>query len=374
MQTVGLNIHTAITQDESCQPLETSRTVNGVACPSQWEQVSNQAWVGTHRSAWACVRGRERERERLKYSPCEGPGMCVWWDIRSWVDCDQGPEKGPGGKNGPRTILLDLERGTMDAARADPYGKLFRPDNFVFGQSGSVLEQSDADVEDNVEQDMGSKVLGVDMGESGYSSEKAGNEDSAVESPVPHLSNGDSALASPTSSADVGGSMSPLRNRAVTEMNKELVVAIPVSTLESVGSPLYRSAAGLNLRVSIAGLGLRVPSLVPTNSHSLKERKEKSWRLGAMADSQSTAMGSVMALRAIASWNRTGTAFSFIKSSSCFKKTALTLALPWNREGCMRSMQWQLGTWKPSQHLLEDRKTKENLCRDGRSQDLPDAR
>lgn len=37
----------------------------------------------------------------------------------------------------PRSILLDLEPATMDAVRSGPYGKLFRPDNFVFGHSGA---------------------------------------------------------------------------------------------------------------------------------------------------------------------------------------------------------------------------------------------
>ncbi|KAI8614290.1 tubulin beta-1 chain [Chytriomyces sp. MP71] len=37
----------------------------------------------------------------------------------------------------PRAILVDLEPGTMDTIRASSYGKLFRPDNFVSGQSGA---------------------------------------------------------------------------------------------------------------------------------------------------------------------------------------------------------------------------------------------
>ncbi|EOB14994.2 Tubulin beta chain [Nosema bombycis CQ1] len=37
----------------------------------------------------------------------------------------------------PRAVLIDLEPGTMDAIRQGPYGELFRPDNFVFGQSGA---------------------------------------------------------------------------------------------------------------------------------------------------------------------------------------------------------------------------------------------
>ncbi|ERL89940.1 hypothetical protein D910_07299 [Dendroctonus ponderosae] len=42
-----------------------------------------------------------------------------------------------GGKYVPRAILLDLEPGTMDSIRSGRCGKLFRPDNFVFGQSGA---------------------------------------------------------------------------------------------------------------------------------------------------------------------------------------------------------------------------------------------
>uniref|UniRef100_A0AAG5DRS1 Tubulin beta chain n=1 Tax=Anopheles atroparvus TaxID=41427 RepID=A0AAG5DRS1_ANOAO len=41
------------------------------------------------------------------------------------------------GKYVPRAVLIDLEPGTMDSVRAGPYGQLFRPDNFVFGQSGA---------------------------------------------------------------------------------------------------------------------------------------------------------------------------------------------------------------------------------------------
>ncbi|KAK8093884.1 Tubulin beta chain [Apiospora hydei] len=37
----------------------------------------------------------------------------------------------------PRAVLVDLEPGTMDAVRAGPFGQLFRPDNYVFGQSGA---------------------------------------------------------------------------------------------------------------------------------------------------------------------------------------------------------------------------------------------
>jgi tubulin beta len=37
----------------------------------------------------------------------------------------------------PRAVLVDLEPGTMDAVKSGPLGHLFRPDNFVFGQSSA---------------------------------------------------------------------------------------------------------------------------------------------------------------------------------------------------------------------------------------------
>ncbi|KAG4133606.1 hypothetical protein ERO13_D08G105000v2 [Gossypium hirsutum] len=34
-------------------------------------------------------------------------------------------------------VLMDLEPGTIDSVRFGPFGQTFRPDNFVFGQSGA---------------------------------------------------------------------------------------------------------------------------------------------------------------------------------------------------------------------------------------------
>lgn len=42
-----------------------------------------------------------------------------------------------GQKYVPRAVLVDLEPGTMDSVRSGPMGNIFRPDNFVFGQSGA---------------------------------------------------------------------------------------------------------------------------------------------------------------------------------------------------------------------------------------------
>lgn len=46
-------------------------------------------------------------------------------------------KEGSQGNYVPRSILLDLEPGTLDAARSGPYGQLFRPDNFVSGYAGA---------------------------------------------------------------------------------------------------------------------------------------------------------------------------------------------------------------------------------------------
>lgn len=42
-----------------------------------------------------------------------------------------------GGRYVPRAVLMDLEPGTMDSVRSGTFGQIFRPDNFVFGQTGA---------------------------------------------------------------------------------------------------------------------------------------------------------------------------------------------------------------------------------------------
>ncbi|CAH0406219.1 unnamed protein product [Chilo suppressalis] len=37
----------------------------------------------------------------------------------------------------PRAVLVDLEPSTMDSVRAGPFGRIFRPDNIVYGDSGA---------------------------------------------------------------------------------------------------------------------------------------------------------------------------------------------------------------------------------------------
>ena len=42
-----------------------------------------------------------------------------------------------GGKYVPRAVLVDLEPAVLDSIKNSKYGNTFRPDNFVFGQSGA---------------------------------------------------------------------------------------------------------------------------------------------------------------------------------------------------------------------------------------------
>ncbi|XP_058291335.1 tubulin beta-8 chain-like, partial [Hylobates moloch] len=42
-----------------------------------------------------------------------------------------------GGRFVPRAVLVDLEPGTVDSVRSGPFGQIFRPDNFIFGQCGA---------------------------------------------------------------------------------------------------------------------------------------------------------------------------------------------------------------------------------------------
>ncbi|XP_074036420.1 tubulin beta chain isoform X1 [Leptinotarsa decemlineata] len=42
-----------------------------------------------------------------------------------------------GGRYVPRAVCVDLEAGTMDNIRSGPFGRLYRPDNFIFGTQGA---------------------------------------------------------------------------------------------------------------------------------------------------------------------------------------------------------------------------------------------
>lgn len=44
-----------------------------------------------------------------------------------------------GGKYVPRALLVDLEPGTMDSVRGSRIGALFRPDNFIHGETNNNI-------------------------------------------------------------------------------------------------------------------------------------------------------------------------------------------------------------------------------------------
>ncbi|EHB09756.1 Tubulin beta-2 chain [Heterocephalus glaber] len=94
--------------------------------------------------------------ERLGCQNCTlHPGLFIFWEVISdehgidptgsyHGDSDLQLERinvyyneATGNKYVPRAILVDLEPGTMDSVRSGPFGQIFRPDNFVFGQSGA---------------------------------------------------------------------------------------------------------------------------------------------------------------------------------------------------------------------------------------------
>lgn len=45
--------------------------------------------------------------------------------------------EGSEGRYVPRAVMLDLEPGVVDTIKSSKFGAMFRPDNFVFGQSGA---------------------------------------------------------------------------------------------------------------------------------------------------------------------------------------------------------------------------------------------
>ncbi|ORX36033.1 beta1-tubulin [Kockovaella imperatae] len=99
--------------------------------------------------------GSVREIVHLQTGQCGNQIGAKFWEILSDEHCIQpdGSFKGTSdiqlerinvyyneaaaGKYVPRAVLIDLEPGTMDSIKSSKLGSLFRPDNFVFGQSGA---------------------------------------------------------------------------------------------------------------------------------------------------------------------------------------------------------------------------------------------
>ena len=79
------------------------------------------------------------ERINVYYNEATGELWPRFYDVV--ICCVFPPQRShicfAGGRYVPRAVLMDLEPGTMDSVRAGPFGQLFRPDNFVFGQTGA---------------------------------------------------------------------------------------------------------------------------------------------------------------------------------------------------------------------------------------------
>ena len=84
-----------------------------------------------------------------------------------------------GGRYVPRAVLMDLEPGTMDSVRAGPFGQLFRPDNFVFGQTGATNPRNPR--QKSVKMKAGEKVCAAPFGKNGASQIERGCLEQSVE-------------------------------------------------------------------------------------------------------------------------------------------------------------------------------------------------
>ena len=72
------------------------------------------------------------EFELAAMAPCKEGGL----DRDMWLEhSNVHYNDATGGLYVVRAILLDLDVGTADSVRAEPFGQLFRPDDFVYGQS-----------------------------------------------------------------------------------------------------------------------------------------------------------------------------------------------------------------------------------------------
>jgi len=92
-----------------------------------WEIISDEHGIDPN---GAYIGTSELQMERIEVYYNEAMGLSPESKAR-------GEKLVSGGKFVPRAILVDLEPGTMDSVRSGPFGSVFRPDNFVFGQSGA---------------------------------------------------------------------------------------------------------------------------------------------------------------------------------------------------------------------------------------------
>ena len=84
-----------------------------------------------------CCEGSELSKNLPTVSLTTCQTLHFWFQERIEVYYNEASVSGDTYKYVPRAVLVDLEPGTMDSVRSSPFGQIFRPDNFVFGQSGA---------------------------------------------------------------------------------------------------------------------------------------------------------------------------------------------------------------------------------------------
>ncbi|TPP65931.1 Tubulin beta chain [Fasciola gigantica] len=93
-----------------------------------WEVISDEHGV-TNEGLYKGDSDLQLERICVYYNEAIVPLNCTNLCLLSYPHI--------GGKFVPRSILCDLEPGTMDAVRCGTVGHLFRPDNYVYGSTGA---------------------------------------------------------------------------------------------------------------------------------------------------------------------------------------------------------------------------------------------
>uniref|UniRef100_A0A453H119 Tubulin beta chain n=1 Tax=Aegilops tauschii subsp. strangulata TaxID=200361 RepID=A0A453H119_AEGTS len=76
-----------------------------------------------------------REILHIQGGQCGNQIGAKFWEVLERMDVYF--NEAGGNRYVPRAVLMDLEPGTMDSLRSGPIGAIFRPDNFVYGQSGA---------------------------------------------------------------------------------------------------------------------------------------------------------------------------------------------------------------------------------------------
>jgi len=108
-------------------------------------QVGSRFWESVFAEHKLNKKGREKQESAEGandgFDPClHGDKIDVYFKEQNGRGPDHNREqkrKKRSGKWIPRAVMVDLEPGTLDVVTASAVGKAFKPDNFVFGNSGA---------------------------------------------------------------------------------------------------------------------------------------------------------------------------------------------------------------------------------------------